>query len=100
MRLFIIGNGFDKAHNLNTDFDPDFKIIANKYELYNFWDIYQTQDDNIWSDFENNLAHHDFNSLEEIFTGCRDCERCRDPFQSSELFYSGDDPFGHPDRRS
>lgn len=67
MRLFIIGNGFDRAHELNTAFDPDFKIIANKYELYNFWDIYQTHCDNIWSDFENNLAHPDFNSLEEIF---------------------------------
>jgi len=69
MRLFIIGNGFDIAHNLPTNFDPHFKKIANQYELNNFWDIYQTQNNNIWSDFENSLAHPDFNALEEIFNG-------------------------------
>ena len=69
MRLFIIGNGFDRAHDLPTRFDLHFKTIANQYELYNFWDIYQTQNVNIWSDFENNLAHPDFNTLEEIFNG-------------------------------
>ncbi len=69
MRLFIIGNGFDIAHNLPTKFDPHFKTIANQYELYSFWDIYQTQNENIWSDFENSLAHPNFNFLEEIFNG-------------------------------
>ena len=69
MRLFIIGNGFDRAHKLPTKFDPHFKTIANQYELNNFWEIYQNQSDNIWSDFENSLAYPDFNALEEIFNG-------------------------------
>lgn len=70
MRLFIIGNGFDRAHDLPTEFDKDFKKIAKKYEINNFWEeIYQTHNKKIWSDFENSLAHPDFNTLEEIFNG-------------------------------
>lgn len=68
-KLFIIGNGFDLAHNLPTRFDPHFKNIAKTYENYNFWDLYQCCEDDIWSDFENLLGHPDFNSLEEIFDG-------------------------------
>ena len=68
-KLFIIGNGFDLAHNLPTRFNPDFMNFALKYEQDNFWDLYQTRDDNIWADFENLLSYPDFNSLEEIFDG-------------------------------
>ena len=68
-KLFIIGNGFDIAHNLPTKFDPDFKSIALKYEQDNFWELYQSREDDIWSDFENLLGCPDFNSLEEIFDG-------------------------------
>ena len=68
-KLFIIGNGFDIAHNLPTRFDPDFKNIALKYEQDNFWELYQTCKDDIWSDFENLLGCPDFNALEAIFDG-------------------------------
>ena len=68
-KLFIIGNGFDLANNLPTRFDPDFKNIAKKYEQDNFWDLYQSQESDIWSDFENLLGCPDFNILEEIFDG-------------------------------
>lgn len=68
-KLFIIGNGFDLAHNLPTRFNPDFMNFALKYEQDNFWDLYQTRDDNIWADFENLLSYPDFNSLKEIFDG-------------------------------
>lgn len=68
-KLFIIGNGFDLAHNLPTKFDPDFKNIARKFEQDNFWDLYQTRKNDIWSDFENLLGCPDFNTLEEIFYG-------------------------------
>lgn len=68
-KLFVIGNGFDLAHRLPTRFDPDFKNIARKYEPGNFWDLYQSQENDIWSDFENLLGCPDFNSLEEIFDG-------------------------------
>ena len=68
-KLFVIGNGFDIAHSLPTKFDPDFKSIALKYEQDNFWELYQSREDDIWSDFENLLGCPDFNALEEIFDG-------------------------------
>ena len=68
-RLYIIGNGFDRAHNLPTSYNPDFKRIAEKYESENFWEIYQSSEPNIWADFENLLGCPDFDSIEEIFDG-------------------------------
>lgn len=69
-RLFIIGNGFDLAHKLPTNFNPDFKKIAEKYEqIPCFWEMYQSQEIDIWSDFENLLGKPDFNELEQIFEG-------------------------------
>lgn len=69
-KIFIIGNGFDLAHNLPTKYNPDFKSIAERIEQISyFWDIYQSQVAEIWSDFENCLAFPDFNNLEEIFDG-------------------------------
>lgn len=69
-RLFIVGNGLDLSHNLPTKFNPDFKNIAEYHEQSPyFWDLYQSREANIWADFENLLAHTDFNSLEEIFEG-------------------------------
>ena len=70
-KLYVIGNGFDLAHNIPSTFNPDFKNIALKYESVHpcFWDLYQTEDEDIWSDFENLLGRPDFNILEEIFAG-------------------------------
>ena len=67
-RLYIIGNGFDLLHKLPTKFDPDFKNIAEKNEVISqFWSLYSSYGDEIWSDFETLLGKLDFNSLEEIF---------------------------------
>lgn len=68
-KLFIIGNGFDLAHNLPTRFNPDFMKLAKQFEQDNFWDLYQTREQDIWSDFENLLGYPDFNNLEIIFNG-------------------------------
>ena len=69
-RLFIIGNGFDLAHNLPTDFKKDFKDIAESNESNrDFWNLYQTEISDIWSDFEYCLGKPNFNSLEKIFYG-------------------------------
>ena len=70
-RLFLIGNGFDLAHRLPTNFNPDFKNIAMKDTNYkSFWELYLSDSEiDIWSDFENLLANPDFNNLEEIFEG-------------------------------
>ena len=55
-RLYIIGNGFDLLHKLPTKFDPDFKNIAEKNEVISqFWSLYSSYGDEIWSDFEMNL---------------------------------------------
>lgn len=68
-KFYIIGNGFDLAHNMPTRFDPNFKDIAKRFEDSYFWDLYQTQKDDIWSDFENLLGCPDYNTLEDIFNG-------------------------------
>ncbi len=69
-KVFIIGNGFDREHNLPTAYNPHFREIAERKEQISyFWDIYQSREVDIWADFENCLAHPDFNSLEEIFDG-------------------------------
>lgn len=69
-KLYIIGNGFDLAHDLPTRFDPNFKEIAEKNEVNPyFWDLYQSEKDDIWSDFENLLAKPDLNILGDIFDG-------------------------------
>lgn len=66
--LFIIGNGFDLEHKLPTSYDPDFKEISREFEqLDNFWDLYQSLEENIWSDFENLLAYPDFEQFDCIF---------------------------------
>ena len=70
-KLYVIGNGFDLAHKIPSTFNPDFKNIALKYEsgYQCFWDLYQTENEDIWSDFENLLGRPDFNVLEDIFEG-------------------------------
>lgn len=70
-KLYVIGNGFDLAHKIPSTFNPDFKNIALKYESGYpcFWDLYQTENEDIWSDFENLLGRPDFNILEGIFEG-------------------------------
>lgn len=69
-RLYIIGNGFDLAHGLPTRYNPDFKEVATRNETNNlFWELYQSENPDIWSDFENLLAKPDFDSLSEIFNG-------------------------------
>lgn len=53
-KLFIIGNGFDRAHELPTAYNPHFKEIAEEIEQISyFWDIYQSREVDIWADFEN-----------------------------------------------
>lgn len=68
-KLFIIGNGFDRAHGMPTSFDSHFRRFAEKREYNDFWKLYQSKEDDIWSDFENLLAHPDYNNLEQIFEG-------------------------------
>lgn len=66
--LYVLGNGFDLSHHLPTKFNPHFKTIAEHSETFkHFWDVYQTCEGDIWSDFENLLGKPDFDSLSQLF---------------------------------
>ena len=60
MILFIIGNGFDKAHNLPTDYQKDLVSILkkNNMEKFNFInELYFNGDEKLWADFEENIGN-------------------------------------------
>ena len=58
MRLYIIGNGFDMAHNLPTSYEAFCNFMKgnqhNDYERLGH--LFSDNPDWLWSDFENNLA--------------------------------------------
>lgn len=58
--LFIIGNGFDRAHNLPTDYKNDFvrilkKINEDQFQFIN--KLYFNGDEDLWKDFEENIGN-------------------------------------------
>lgn len=59
MKLYIIGNGFDIYHGINSRY-TDFKeyVQAIDYELFQTLQEYFNTDE-LWSDFEETLAHID-----------------------------------------
>jgi hypothetical protein len=56
-RLYIIGNGFDVYHGINSKYSNfrDF-VEKNNYDLFRELDEYFDTDD-LWSDFEETLAY-------------------------------------------
>lgn len=67
--LFIIGNGFDRAHGMPTGYG-DFKrwLIKNNrldviYELQSAYPIQQEDDYLLWSDFERALGKYDLDTV-------------------------------------
>ncbi|EAR02015.1 hypothetical protein FB2170_01990 [Maribacter sp. HTCC2170] len=71
--LYIIGNGFDLHHGLKTGYN-DFGeyLLDNDKELFELLEKYiaftikgdtPTEDDNLWGDFEENLAHLDIDGI-------------------------------------
>ena len=69
MKLFIIGNGFDRGHNLKTGY-WDFRTFLEKcypdflysFEInYNIYPGYSDQEKQqlLWNEFESNLANID-----------------------------------------
>lgn len=69
MKLFIIGNGFDKGHDLDTNYwdfrtflkkcYPDFLyVFESKYNIYPGLDD-KEKEEILWKDFEKNLANID-----------------------------------------
>lgn len=62
MKLYIIGNGFDIHHGINSRYS-DFKryVRANDLELFEMLQDYFT--DELWSDFEETLANIDIDVI-------------------------------------
>ena len=60
MKFYIIGNGFDIAHGLNTRF-TDFEKFANSTNPHNYTCLYDFGYDtnDLWGDFENTIAKLD-----------------------------------------
>lgn len=78
MKLFIIGNGFDKGHGLKTGYWDFRSFLKNCYPdfLYAFesnYDIYPGDSDKykqelLWNEFESNLANIDEGEIIENAT--------------------------------
>lgn len=59
-RLYIIGNGFDRAHGLPCSYG-DFKEYCRDYapEMYQRINLFYTDSDKLWSDFEKEMPNID-----------------------------------------
>lgn len=75
MKLFIIGNGFDKAHGLPTSYWDFRTFLENRYPdfLYTFEELYYIYPNSdiaakyklLWNELETNLANIDENVIVE-----------------------------------
>ena len=63
-RLYVIGNGFDLAHGIPCRYQ-DFKRYCQEYneEMYRHIDLFYTDTDKLWSDFEAEMPNIDENRL-------------------------------------
>lgn len=69
-KLYIIGNGFDKHHNLPTGYNDFHQFVVNNYTdtdvAYFFHEYFQLRIDDkyhLWSDFENDLGSFNWKSF-------------------------------------
>lgn len=62
MRGFLIGNGFDLAHGLKTQFSDFFRyeVINNPSTISCFDDFYDMGTEEIWGNFEDNIGRIDY----------------------------------------
>jgi len=69
-KLYIIGNGFDLHHGINTEY-TDFRNHLEEYfpDLFESLEIYYYMDEDslLWSEFENGLKEFDPTDLENHF---------------------------------
>lgn len=59
MKLYIIGNGFDQAHHLQTSYQDFCRFMQTHHEedYRRIGQLFFDDESVLWSDFENNLAH-------------------------------------------
>lgn len=66
-KLYIIGNGFDKHHNLPTGYDDFHQFVINNYtNIENLFEEYfhlRTNEKDLWSDFESDLGSFNWKSF-------------------------------------
>lgn len=67
--LYIIGNGFDIHHGINSSFEDYRKWLHKKapYLYDKLHTFYNIEDDKWWSDFEQNLAEISSDYINELY---------------------------------
>lgn len=61
--LYIIGNGFDLMHGAKSNYYCFRDSLGKNSQLRNVLEMYLRVNDDLWSDFENNLAYIDGNAM-------------------------------------
>lgn len=64
-QLFIIGNGFDRWHQLPTSYEDFYKQYRHYLDEIEHYFPYGLQEEELWSDFENTLGRFDESILIE-----------------------------------
>lgn len=63
-RLYVIGNGFDLHHHIPSGYGSFAQFVkATDLETYQRAERYLFSDETLWADFENSLAHLDYQAL-------------------------------------
>ena len=82
-KLYIIGNGFDSAHNLPTDYSEFYKFAKETLdELVTYYHLDKNEED-LWADFENSLGKFDWKSIYDTYDYT---DITADNFKPSEAF--------------
>lgn len=88
--LFIIGNGFDLMHGIPSSYWDFQKSLGKHNELRYYLETY-IKCDNLWSDFENNLAHLDAGAMLDVVDMWLQIYDAYDPDAKAADYYSAID---------
>lgn len=64
-RLFVIGNGFDIAHGLNTDYKAFLEQLSSEHSSFYNAVCQYISEDVLWSNFEEALGYLDYEQLQD-----------------------------------
>lgn len=64
-RLFVIGNGFDIAHGLNTDYKAFLEQLSSEHSSFYNAVCHYISEDALWSNFEEALGCLDYEQLQD-----------------------------------
>ncbi len=65
MKLYVIGNGFDRAHGIESGYDDFEKFMSSRYgyEMNLIGPLFDNSRIDLWADFENALGQIDPNTV-------------------------------------